>query len=49
MTEIEKFTNKIIQGDILDILKQMPSDFVDCIITSPPYWGLKIDNITIRD
>jgi len=41
MTEIEKFTNKIIQGDILDILKQMPSDFVDCIITSPPYWGLR--------
>lgn len=30
--------NKIIQGDCLDILKQIPDEFVDCIVTSPPYW-----------
>lgn len=26
-------------GDSLETLKQLPGDAVDCIITSPPYWG----------
>lgn len=34
-------TNKILQGDNLDILKTLPNESVDCIITSPPYWGLR--------
>ena len=25
----------------MKILQQMPDEFVDCIITSPPYWGLR--------
>ncbi len=29
--------NTIIQGDILEALKTLPSESVDCIITSPPY------------
>jgi len=29
-------------GNTLDILKKLPSESVDCIITSPPYWGLRI-------
>ncbi len=33
--------NKIIQGDCLEVLKTFPDEFVDCIITSPPYWGLR--------
>jgi len=33
--------NQIIQGDTLEFLKKMPSDLVDTIITSPPYWGLR--------
>ena len=33
--------NKIIQGDTLEILKTLPSEFVDCVITSPPYWALR--------
>lgn len=33
--------NKIYQGDTLEILKQMPDESVDCIITSPPYWRLR--------
>ena len=24
-------------GDCLDILKQMPDNSIDCIVTSPPY------------
>lgn len=27
--------------DSLEGLKQMPSDFVDCCVTSPPYYGLR--------
>lgn len=31
------YTNKIIQGDCLELLKQLPDDSVDCVITDPPY------------
>lgn len=34
-------TNKIICGDTLTELKKMPDEFVDTIITSPPYFGLR--------
>ncbi len=34
-------TNKIFQGSVLDILKTFPDESVDCIITSPPYYGLR--------
>lgn len=34
-------TNKIYQGDSLDVLKTFESESVDCCITSPPYWGLR--------
>lgn len=30
---------KLYQGDALIILSQLPSESVDCIITSPPYYG----------
>lgn len=34
-----------ITGDCLSELKKMPTESVDCIITSPPYWGMrKYDN-----
>ena len=29
--------NKIIHGNTLTALKKLPSESVDCIITSPPY------------
>jgi DNA modification methylase len=28
-------------GDVLDVLKQLPDQHVNCIVTSPPYWGLR--------
>jgi len=31
--------NKIIHGDALTVLKKLPSNSVDCVITSPPYWA----------
>jgi DNA modification methylase len=29
------------QGHVLDVLAEMPADSVDCVVTSPPYWGLR--------
>lgn len=31
----------IVQGDALQILKKMPDESIDCVITSPPYWALR--------
>ena len=32
---------QIIQGDVLDGLRTMPDESVNCCVTSPPYWGLR--------
>ena len=32
---------RIFEGHVLDRLREMPSESVDCVITSPPYWGLR--------
>jgi len=34
-------TNEIHCGDAAKILKEFPNESVDCIITSPPYYGLR--------
>src|SRR3990167_454831 len=34
-------TQEIKQGDALEVLKTLPSESVDCVITSPPYFGLR--------
>jgi site-specific DNA-methyltransferase (adenine-specific) len=33
--------NKIYQEPCLDTLKRMPNNYLDCVITSPPYWQLR--------
>lgn len=40
MTKTEKkdFLNTIIHGNALEVLKELPDESVDCVITSPPYW-----------
>lgn len=37
--ESEAIVPLLLQGDSLDLLRQFPSDSIDCAITSPPYWG----------
>src|SRR5690606_10394637 len=32
---------KIITGDCREVLKSLPDQSVHCIVTSPPYWGLR--------
>ena len=34
-------TVNIIQGDVRSVMSCLPSDHFDCIVTSPPYWGLR--------
>jgi site-specific DNA-methyltransferase (cytosine-N4-specific) len=31
----------ILQGDALEQLKTLPAESVQCVVTSPPYWGLR--------
>lgn len=31
----------ILLGDVLEKIKEIPPESIDCIITSPPYWGLR--------
>jgi site-specific DNA-methyltransferase (adenine-specific) len=31
----------IFEGDALAVLQRVPSSTVQCIVTSPPYWGLR--------
>jgi DNA modification methylase len=28
-------------GDCIDVMRTMPANSVDCVVTSPPYWGLR--------
>jgi DNA modification methylase len=34
-------TVSILCGEVRDVLRSLPSDHFDCVITSPPYWGLR--------
>ena len=31
----------ILQGDVRDMLATLPDNHFDCVVTSPPYWGLR--------
>lgn len=32
---------RILIGDVRDKLRELDADSVDCVVTSPPYWGLR--------
>ena len=32
---------RILVGDVLDRLRGLPDESVQCVVTSPPYWGLR--------
>ncbi len=34
-------TVSILVGDVRDRLRELPADHFDCVVTSPPYWGLR--------
>ncbi len=31
----------ILNGDCLEMMATLPDESVDCVVTSPPYWGLR--------
>lgn len=43
MLDIESITNKIINDDCMNILKQLPDKCVDLVLTDPPY-GINVSN-----
>ena len=34
-------TVKLYHGDVLDVLRRLLDGSVQCVVTSPPYWGLR--------
>lgn len=44
MTRVDKWIDALICGDVLQVLRQMPSDFVDAVLTDPPYFLDKLDS-----
>lgn len=38
---------QVFHGDVMEVLRQMPDESVSCVVTSPPYWGLR-DYGTVR-
>jgi DNA modification methylase len=34
-------TPAILQGHVLNVLRALPDESVHCVVTSPPYWGLR--------
>ena len=50
MTESRWIT--IYQGDCRDVLPTLDAESVQCVVTSPPYWGLRSylpDVVKLRD
>jgi hypothetical protein len=31
----------ILQGDVREVLRRLPDESIHCVVTSPPYWGLR--------
>jgi site-specific DNA-methyltransferase (adenine-specific) len=41
---IENYINKVLNGDTIDVMSEMPEGWVDLVVTSPPYnVGIKYD------
>lgn len=43
---MDKFLNKVTDGDSLELLKELPDGCIQTCVTSPPYWGLRDYNVT---
>lgn len=37
----EQAVDVILQGDVIERLKGLPEQSINCCVTSPPYWGLR--------
>jgi len=41
MAIVEEFGATLLHGDCREVLKTLPAESVHCVVTSPPYWGLR--------
>jgi len=41
MPHAPQYVGQIICGDALSVLRELPPESVDCVVTSPPYWSLR--------
>ncbi len=41
MTDIQKWTNNIHTGDVIETLRELPDNSVHMVMFSPPYWGMR--------
>jgi site-specific DNA-methyltransferase (cytosine-N4-specific) len=46
LTENTRNLCELLVGDSRELLSQMPDGHFDCIVTSPPYWGLRDYGVT---
>ena len=37
----EEMIRNFLQGDCREVLRTLPDESVHCVVTSPPYWGLR--------
>ena len=45
MKEIENLINKVHNENCIETMAKMPDNFIQCIITSPPYYNLRDYNV----
>lgn len=41
MKTLQQYSNQVICGDSLQVLKSFPDESIDTVITSPPYWQMR--------
>lgn len=41
MIAIDEWAGEIHRGDAFELIQEVPANSVDCIVTSPPYWGTR--------
>ena len=41
MMSLQIKNRTILHGDVIEQLRNLPDECVDCVISSPPYWGLR--------
>lgn len=41
ITDWKECINEVVCGDSISVLKKLPDECVNCVVTSPPYWALR--------
>lgn len=44
MIQLDRWLDQLICGDAIQVMQEIPADFVDAVVTDPPYFLDKLDN-----